>query len=236
MQIPQNWDANSLNRFPESLELVPAAGARILLVGAWDAGLPQELKRRGAAQVVGLVPVGGVAGTAGLDAVHTAELRAGLTLPYSPGHFDVVWLDDALERTADPAATLRTLRGFTKDTGRLICHVANVRNEWVIMRLLVDGDWAKATDGVIKPEHARCFTRRDLDRVLADAAMELEGDVLALRSQPSAWLDAAAELVGKLGGNVEKFRAEATVVRFVVVAASRARTTPPSASRCRRVG
>ncbi len=201
----------------EVVELVPAAGARILDVGCGAGAMGAAMLARGAREVVGVEVVPEMAAIARgrLGAVHALDLQRCLPLPYPDGHFDVITCADVLEHLVDPAAVLRHLHRYLSPRGQLICSIPNVRHESVVLRLLVEGRWRYEDHGILDRTHLRFYTLEELRLLLREGGFSQPDRPATVRSDASPYLDRAAALVEQLGGDVARFRDEATVVQYL---------------------
>lgn len=204
------------NERPEVVQLVPAEGARILDVGCAGGAMGRALKQRGAREVVGIEVVPEVAAAARqhLDTVHVLDVQQA-PLPYPDGHFDVITCADVLEHLVDPGQVLRQLRRYLRDDGLLVCSIPNVRHESVALRLLVEGRWRYEDYGILDRTHLRFYTLTEIRLLMREAGFSVQDPVSALRSEPSPYLDRTAALVQLLGGDVARFRDEATVIQYL---------------------
>jgi 2-polyprenyl-3-methyl-5-hydroxy-6-metoxy-1,4-benzoquinol methylase len=202
----------------EVAEVIPALSARILDVGCAAGALGEELKRRGAKEVVGLEKFEAAAQVARtrLDAVHEVDLNTLPSLPYPDGYFDVLVFADVLEHLVEPVSVLKHFLRYLMPDGRVILSLPNVRHESVVLPLLVDGRWQYQDMGIMDRTHLRFFTLREMVAMLRDAGLSPDARVHAVRSEPSAYLERACELVASLGGDVNRFRDEATAIQYVI--------------------
>jgi hypothetical protein len=81
------------------------------------------------------------------------------------GMFDTVLLDDALHRTADPAALLRALRPWLRQDAQVLVSIHNARNLRLVQEL-ASGRWQGERAGLNDGRHARQFSLQDLQRLL----------------------------------------------------------------------
>jgi len=105
------------------LAAVRPSGKRVLWVGCRDGEGGATLLAAGAAEVVGLDPLAGRAARERLTAVFRLSADSTPPLPYPPGHFDALVVDDP-GRLEAPLAALAHLRRFLDDEGRLVARPA----------------------------------------------------------------------------------------------------------------
>ena len=151
--------------------LADGQGRRLLDVGAADGLLARHLTARGW-KVTGIEadPATAGAGAAHCERMLVADLNRGV--PALDGLFDVVVCGDVLEHLADPVGVLRTLVACLASGGDVIVSVPNVAHLWVRLSLLA-GRFDYADRGILDRTHLRFFTRRTLDSLLADAALDV---------------------------------------------------------------
>lgn len=211
---------------PEIVARVEPAGKRILDVGCAAGAMGAAMLAAGATEVVGIevhAPAAAIA-RGRLTSVFGYDVDRLPELPFPPGYFDVITLADVLEHLRDPAAVLRHLRHWLAGDGRIVCSLPNVRHESVLLPLLVHGQWDYVEAGILDRTHLRFFTLTSMLRMLREAGYEPDGQVEGVGAPPSPALEQVAALVGALGGDVDRFRRESTVVQVVIGAQPAERT------------
>jgi 2-polyprenyl-3-methyl-5-hydroxy-6-metoxy-1,4-benzoquinol methylase len=208
---------------PEVVAKVPVPGTTILDVGCAAGVMGQALLDRGAREVVGLEVVAEAASLARsrISAAYRYDVNSAFELPYPDHYFDVFTFADVLEHLVEPEAVLRRLLRWLKPGGHVVCSIPNVRNESVLLPLLVDGKWNYTDAGILDQTHLRFFTLSSIQQFIASVGLLIDPEIQGVMSKPSPYLDKTAALVQSLGGNVEQFRREACVVQYLVTA-----TTP----------
>ena len=166
-------------RFELLDELLPPRPRRVLEVGCAAGRSGAELKRRHpGCEVIGVErdPAAAEAAAARLDRVIAGDVEA-LDLEaagVAPGSLDAILYGDVLEHLVDPWRVLRAHVRFLAEGGRAIVSLPNVRYCEVLLDLL-RGRWRYADCGVLDRGHLRFFTRREGERLLADAGLRLVG-------------------------------------------------------------
>ncbi|MEJ7592629.1 MAG: glycosyltransferase [Planctomycetaceae bacterium] len=97
------------------------------------------------------------------------------TLPegaIAPASFDCIVLADVLEHLRNPMDVLRKCRHWLSDSGSLVISVPNSRHHSVISGL-IDGNWTYERAGLLDDDHVRCFTRRELEKLLYRSGFEI---------------------------------------------------------------
>lgn len=173
--------------------------ARVLDVGCSD-GRFGALARRHGHSVTGVdvIKHEGVADR--LDTFVVADLDEGL--PAEVGSdFDIVIAADVIEHTVEPTDVLRALAGRLQPEGSLFISVPNFAH-WYPRARVGLGRFDYDTRGILDWGHLRFFTRRSLERVIADAGLRIIGrDVVGspielLDGHRSAPIRAVTRVVG----------------------------------------
>jgi SAM-dependent methyltransferase len=195
-------------------------GRRVLDVGCASGALGAAMLAAGATEVVGIEPDARAAAIARgrLTAVYGFDLDGLPELPYPAGYFDVIALSHVLNQLPDPLASLRHLRRWLADDGRVVCSIPNVRHESILLPLLVEGRWDEAGCGLPDRRHRRHFTLESMTALLRQAGFEPEVRVDGIHSSPSLRIELAAELVAALGGDPVRFRREARALQVILSA------------------
>ena len=159
---------------PDVRALIPVTANRILDIGCASGRLGQALKSERDCHVTGIEANSVAAGTATtrLDQVIEASME---TLPESAipdGSFDCIVLADVLEHLRNPVEVLRKCRQWLSDSGSLVISVPNSRHHSVISGL-IDGNWTYERAGLLDDDHVRCFTRRELEKLLYRTGFEI---------------------------------------------------------------
>jgi 2-polyprenyl-3-methyl-5-hydroxy-6-metoxy-1,4-benzoquinol methylase len=159
---------------PDVQALVQPAGRRVLDVGCGEGALGAALKAAGAARVVGVELDARAAAAARErldDVVHGRAEEAAQALAGQA--FDYLIFADVLEHLPEPERVLHDLLALLVADGRVVISVPNMRFYLVLARLAVDR-WSYTDAGIRDRTHLRIFTRRSLERMLADEGLQLE--------------------------------------------------------------
>jgi 2-polyprenyl-3-methyl-5-hydroxy-6-metoxy-1,4-benzoquinol methylase len=169
---------------PELLALISEAARKVLDIGCGAGRLGEALKARQPAQVTGIerVEAAGQAARGRLDHVLVGDVEE-MELPFEQGSFDAVVCGDVLEHLRGPERLLRRVRDWLGPEGCLVASIPNVRHHSVV-RTLLEGNWTYEPAGLLDRTHLRFFTRRDIERMLAEtgftvsrlAAVEAPGE------------------------------------------------------------
>lgn len=222
---------------PEVAALVPEDARRILDVGCGGGALGALLKKREGVEVVGIEGnrVAAAVAEGRLDRVIALDLDAAEELPFASHSFDCIVCADVLEHLSDPERVLSILLRYLDKDGCLIVSIPNVRNEQILLDLLVHGRWQYQPAGILDATHLRFFTLHEIQELLKRLDLRVE-TLQASASAPGPALDALAGAVEKLGGDRSRFVRESQVVQFIFrarpgLAERRIEITPPDRER-----
>jgi GT2 family glycosyltransferase/tetratricopeptide (TPR) repeat protein/2-polyprenyl-3-methyl-5-hydroxy-6-metoxy-1,4-benzoquinol methylase len=159
---------------PDVRALIPATAQRILDIGCASGRLGQALKSEQDCHVTGVEADPAAAKTAGarLDRVVECSIESLPESAFDFGTFDCIVLADVLEHLRKPLDVLRKCRSWLMDNGSLVISVPNSRHHSVISGLM-DGNWTYERAGLLDDDHVRCFTRRELEKLLYRAGFEI---------------------------------------------------------------
>ena len=160
------------------LSLAKGTPARVLEIGCGHGqSLAYFKEARGAIFTAGVEYVPEVAALARLqsnvDEVITGDIES-LSLPYTPGEFDLIIAGHVLEHVKDPWAVARKLRALLKPAGQFIGSLPNVRNITISLPLLVYGKWKYEKEGILDWTHTRFFTRTTIEELLYSTGFSIE--------------------------------------------------------------
>ncbi|HUP78619.1 MAG TPA: glycosyltransferase, partial [Pirellula sp.] len=79
----------------------------------------------------------------------------------------------SLEQLRNPGHVLANCHHWLKTDGSLVVSVQNIRHHSVV-RGLVDGNWSYEPDGLLDEAHARCMTRRELQKLLFRSGYQID--------------------------------------------------------------
>ena len=97
-----------------------------------------------------------------------------LSLPFAAAFFDTLICADILEHLKDPWTTLRYLGTLLKPGGILITSIPNIRNEQVILPLLLKGRFTYGNSGVLDRTHLRFFCLPEMRELVEQAGFQIE--------------------------------------------------------------
>jgi SAM-dependent methyltransferase len=158
------------------LSMVRGTPERVLEIGCAQGGNLAFLKSKGAKETVGVEIFEEVANKVDLslvDKVIVGNIEE-MDLPYPDGYFDLIIVSHVLEHLVDPWKTLRHISGYLNESGQLLGALPNTRNYAVSIPLLVFGDWAYQSSGIMDWTHLRFFTRKTIMRLIDDAGLRLD--------------------------------------------------------------
>lgn len=199
---------------PLSLEdvvsMVAPAGKRILTLGCGDGEIGAGLLKAGAAEVVGLDACARGLTRSRLTATYRQSPDAGPELPYPDGYFDVLLVED-LSALQVAGPTLRHLRRWVSDEGRLVAVAHNGAHEAALTGLLSTGRWpASAGRGPLAIGAA-------LEAIEA-GGFKADDDVTVVRTEPGVAAEVLRQLCEAMGADPAKVADGLTMVRVIVSA------------------
>jgi SAM-dependent methyltransferase len=139
---------------------------RLLDVGCSDGSFGSLARARGGHLVVGVDVVKHEGVADNLDGFVEADLDDGLPTEIGAG-FDTVVAADVLEHTADPGRLLRSMIDRLGPGGSILISVPNFAH-WYPRLRVVSGRFDYDQRGLLDRGHLRFFTRRTLERLIAD--------------------------------------------------------------------
>ncbi|MCD6452487.1 MAG: glycosyltransferase [Acidobacteria bacterium] len=208
---------------PEIEELVPRGALRILDIGCGYGKLGEQLKKRGALEVVGveLNPEAGEKARRVIDRVVIGDAEEELkNLPNR--YFDAIIFSDSLEHMRHPERLLREAAKKIKRTGRLILSIPNVRH-WSVIKRLLEGNWDYEESGILDRDHLRFFTKKSITNLLSETGFKIE-EIKNIYHEK-----VPAEVVNMLkdaGLAVDDLKEEGRVYQYLITAS----LTPPPLS------
>jgi len=159
----------------ELVDLLPPRPRCVLDVGCGAGALGGAVKRRHpGCTVIGVEANADAARLAAgiLDRVVVGDVER-LALD-DVGPLDAILYGDVLEHLVDPWAVVRRHAALLADGGRVVASLPNVRSVEVLLGLL-RGTWEYADAGILDRSHLRFFTRREGERLFADAGLRVVG-------------------------------------------------------------
>jgi len=177
---------------------------RVLDVGCSDGRFGGLVREQGHHVVgVDLVKHEGVGGR--LDEFVEADLNVGLP-PETGDGFAVIVAADVLEHTIEPAALLNDMIGRLAPGGSILVSVPNFAHWYPRARVLA-GRFDYDQRGLLDRGHVRFFTRRSLERLIADRGLRIERRSVV--GSPVEVLDVASRSVvgraSRAAGRVDRF-------------------------------
>ena len=163
---------------PDVRSLIPLSAQRILDVGCARGRLGQALKTERRCHITGIEanPETAQMAATRLDHVICDSIESLPESSITQGSFDCIVLADVLEHLRNPLTVLRKCRRWLATDGSLVISVPNSRHHSVISGL-IDGNWTYERAGLLDDDHVRCFTRRELEKLLYRAGFEIHDRV-----------------------------------------------------------
>ena len=163
------------------LGMLEGSPRRVLDLGCATGALGAVLKERHpGARVVGIEAAKAAADRAAgrLDRVIHARIEDvdfaanGLAAE----RFDAVVAGDVLEHLVNPWAALARVHACLAPGAQLVASVPNVRNIWLVNRLLVGGRWEYTERGLLDVTHLRFFTMAELRILFTQTGYRVEAE------------------------------------------------------------
>lgn len=157
------------------IRLVPANVQRVLDVGCSVGAVGREIKRRRAAEVVGIELDAEMGSEARrhLDVVIIGDVETlDLDRQLQRHSFDCVILADVLEHLRDPWRVLVNCTEYLTDSGVLVASIPNVRHYTTVVSLL-RGHWPYRERGIHDRTHLRFFALKNIQELFAQAGLRI---------------------------------------------------------------
>lgn len=163
------------------LRMLDGTPRRVLDLGCATGAFGAAVKRRHpGAHVVGIEAAKGAAERAAerLDRVIHARIE---DVDFSAADlaaekFDAVVAGDVIEHLVNPWAALARLHACLAPGAQLVASVPNVRNIWLVNRLLMGGRWEYTERGLLDVTHLRFFTLAGLRALFAQTGYRVESE------------------------------------------------------------
>jgi len=112
-----------------------------------------------------------------IDVVIRSRLEAlDFDAPELHGPFDTVIAADILEHLVNPWESLLRLRRVLAPDAQLLASIPNVRNLWLVNRLLMEGRWEYTDQGLLDVTHLRFFTRAGMHAMFSETGYAVEAE------------------------------------------------------------
>ncbi|MBL8820637.1 MAG: glycosyltransferase, partial [Planctomyces sp.] len=159
---------------PDVRSLIPLSSTRILDIGCGGGRLGAAVKADRGCHVTGIESSVDAARRAAevLDDVVNDSVEAVSDQHFRSGTFDCLVFADVLEHLRNPLAVLRKCIRWLSVDGTVVVSVPNSRNISVVSGL-IDGNWTYERAGILDDDHVRCFTRRELEKLLFRAGLDV---------------------------------------------------------------
>jgi methionine biosynthesis protein MetW len=164
---------NNIDRI--QLAMIPAQ-SHVLEIGCATGYMTEYLARDKQCRVLGVEPVdeqANVARQRGLTVV-TGLIDAPAVQEQIAAHmrehgaFDAIFMSQVIEHIADPAATLRALKGLLTPEGTLIISTCSIVH-WKCRLQILLGKWEYEDYGIFDRTHLRFFTIKSFRRLLEES-------------------------------------------------------------------
>ena len=171
-----NFNPSYIGGRDDILEFVPDRIERVLDVGCSIGALGEQIKRKTAAEVVGIEIDEKMSREAEgrLDRVINADIeRLDFKNAFSGQVFDCMIFADVLEHLKDPQKVLKDLTAFLKHEGVVIACIPNVRHYSTLVSLIFRGRWPYRNRGIHDRTHLRFFSLKNIRELFSDAGLQI---------------------------------------------------------------
>jgi SAM-dependent methyltransferase len=162
------------------LGMAREAPRRVLDLGCAAGAFGSALKARFPGAAVTGVEAGEAAARKAaerIDRVIRSRLEAlDFASPDLGGPFDTVIAADVLEHLVNPWELLLRLRPALAPGAQLLASIPNVRNIWLVSRLLMEGRWEYTEQGLLDVTHLRFFTRSGMRAMFSETGYGVEAE------------------------------------------------------------
>jgi len=161
------------------IDMVSIAPECVLDVGCFVGATGALIKQRWpSARVIGVEPNP----EAARRAVSRIDYVANTTLEnvdwteagVAPNTIDMVVLADVLEHFYNPWQALQSLKPWLTPNAQVMISLPNVRNLWLVDRLISQGQWRYERAGLLDVTHVRFFTLSEARRMLAETGYRID--------------------------------------------------------------
>jgi len=171
-----NFNPSYIGGRDDILEFVPDRIERVLDVGCSIGALGEQIKRKTAAEVVGIEIDEKMSREAEgrLDRVINADIeKLDFKNAFSGQVFDCMIFADVLEHLKDPQKVLKKLACFLKPEGSVIACIPNVRHYSTLVSLIFRGRWPYRNRGIHDRTHLRFFSLKNIRELFSDAGLQI---------------------------------------------------------------
>jgi GT2 family glycosyltransferase/2-polyprenyl-3-methyl-5-hydroxy-6-metoxy-1,4-benzoquinol methylase/tetratricopeptide (TPR) repeat protein len=160
---------------PDVRSLIPGDATRILDIGCAGGRLGEALKRDRSCHVTGIeaLPEAAARAARRLDRVIQKSIEEVDANEFPARSYDCIVLADVLEHLRDPLSILQKCRQWLAERGSLVVSIPNSRHHSVLTGL-ANGHWTYERAGLQDEDHVRCFTRRELEKLLYRAGFGIQ--------------------------------------------------------------
>jgi 2-polyprenyl-3-methyl-5-hydroxy-6-metoxy-1,4-benzoquinol methylase len=170
---------------PGIFDLIDGSPRRVLELGCAGGMFGATLKQRfPGAEVIGIEAGRAAAERAAtrLDRVVHARIE-GVDFEAEKagwGEFDTVIAADILEHLVNPWDLLLRLKRRLAPGAQVVASIPNVRNIWLVSRLLLGGRWEYGERGLLDITHLRFFTLEEIRRLFAETGYVVEAHGMSI--------------------------------------------------------
>ena len=159
---------------PDVAAMIPRTARTILDVGCGAGRLGASIKARQECHATGIEMSTLAAPHARqqLDRLIEGSIESVDEGEFESSQFDCIVFADVLEHLRNPKAALLKCVDWLANDGTLVVSIPNSRHHSVV-RGLIEGNWTYEHAGLLDEDHVRCFTRRELEKLLHCSGFEI---------------------------------------------------------------
>lgn len=168
----------------ELIQFIPEDCQRILEIGCADGALGDFILQKNICREyvgVELLEEQATIASGKLSRVIQGDAEKIKLSEHLSGQFDCVIYADSLEHMKNPLAVLSHHLEFLKPGGYVIASIPNVRNLFLIDRL-IHGRWIYTNWGLLDKTHFHLFTLTELKKLFSEVGLDLEVVKSSMRS------------------------------------------------------
>jgi 2-polyprenyl-3-methyl-5-hydroxy-6-metoxy-1,4-benzoquinol methylase len=164
------------NPRPEMVQFIPNSVSNILEIGCGNGSFGAYIKKLRPVCYTGVDIFSESLAVAAswLDQAILANIESD-DLPFSPGGFDCIVLNDVLEHLVNPWEALDKILSYLAPGGYLVASIPNMRYYPVIKSLLINCQWRYVEEGVMDKTHLRFFTQCSMEDMFSQKGLVKRG-------------------------------------------------------------
>ncbi len=191
-----SFDASNTNSaWYKAFHLIPPKSL-VLDVGCSSGNFGAELIARRGCIVDGIEVEPGDAKTAAkkLRKVYSLDVEKN-DLSSIKEKYGVIYFGDVIEHLVDPPKTLKKLKPFLKQDGKIVFSIPNMAHA-TIRLLLLKGNFEHTETGLLDKTHLHFYNLREVERVFNEAGYSVDNVDFVKKDYPNSLIDKNLEDIG----------------------------------------